>query len=350
MGGGWGILLGLLLAFLSVSWWAERGERLGAQAKLSEARGEVRRLEGDQEAQLDRIQWLERELSKARLLTKKQNQLVEQVLEKKRREKPQNPVDPLVGRRSQESIRVLNAAFWGQGLGGFRFFEIRQVLEKGAGLLGVELALLGEAGTTKGMIHAERLRLILDRSKGVLKLRFEGARRYGRQGVETLRDPWEIDLEPREPKIMSLELGSLCELRGNWPPPSKPHNKKPEDLENRLLWTRRLNAFLRRAFPEEGLRVHQLARAENLSFFGLDLLGYSEKGILKSRYHAGRLEIWTDLDSDRVELRFFDGFYQDARQKLVFPEAGFQLVSPALKRQKAERFLAGFCRRYRSGG
>ncbi len=315
-----------------------------------EAEKNLSKHEAEEEAHFDRIRWLEGQLAKARLMTQTQNHLVKEALKKQQKTSPLPRQDPLRSRKCQEAVRVLNASFRGQGLAGFRFFEIREVLDKGEGLRGVDLALLGEGGTTRGMVHAEKLELVLNRSKGNLKMLFRGAQRFGRQGVETLADPWEVVLEPREPKIMSLELGGLCQLGGSWPSAPAPRRKKPEDLENRILWANRLNAFLRRAFPKAGLRVHHLDRAEDLSFYGLDLLGYTEKGVLKSRYHAKRLEIWTDLDSNRVELRFFDGFFQDAGGKLVFPAAGFQLVSPTLGRKKAERFLAGFCRRYRSGG
>jgi hypothetical protein len=330
---------------------AERRVRLEAETQLSAQEKVLLQQEKVEDSLVEKILWLERELSKARLLSKTQNKLVQDVLKRqKKKAKVSSFPDPRESQKCQEAIQVLNASFQGQGLAGFRFFEIQKILGQGKGLRGVDLVLLGERGTTRGMVHAEKLEIILDRSRGSLILRFGGAQRFGRQGVETLSDPWEIALEPREPKIMSLELGNLCRLDGEWPAPPKHRAKKPEDLENRILWTHRLNAFLGLAFPAGGLRVHHLNRAEDLSFYGLDLLGYTEKGVLKSRYHAKRLEIWTDLDSDRVELRFFDGFFQDASGKIVFPSAGFQLVSPALKRKKAERFLAGFCRRYRSGG
>ncbi len=350
LGGAWGLLLGLLVAFLIVSWIAERRARDQAETRLFHLNQELRKEEAEGEARFERIEWLEKQLAKTRLLARTQNKLVKEVLKKRTKEESlQAPVPPR-SRKCQEAVRLLNASFRRQGLADFRFFEISGILEKGKGLEGVDLALLGDGGITRGMVRAERLELVLDRSKGSLKMLFHQAQRFGRQGVEALEDPWEVSLEPREPKIMSLELGELCRLEGSWPVPPKIRRKKPEDLENRILWTKRLNSFLRRAFPKEGLRVHHLDRAEDLSFYGLDLLGYSEKGVLKSRYHAKRLEIWTDLDSNRVELRFFEGFFQDSGGKLVFPKAGFQRVSPALGRKKAERFLAGFCRRYRSGG
>lgn len=246
-----------------------------------------------------------------------------------------------------ELTRKVNRLIRRNGADWVRFLEIAG--REGRSLLGVRLLLLDEDGLPDGAFLAERCALELDRGTGLAALVLSGVVRVIDRARLPRIETHRVEFEPPDVRGFEVELAPYLSIKGEYPAPEAKAPLSREDLEELLLWRDRLTAFLARAGGEDRLELHRLEDLGPAAFLGVEVLGYTKKGLWLRRLKAARLEVWVDEDTEAVELRLQDGFMDSSAGRTAFPaERSFRYPLRGLSRSEAERLLTGFVHRFRS--
>lgn len=213
----------------------------------------------------------------------------------------------------------------------------------------VRLLVMDAEGLPTGVLLAGSCRIHLDRANGKAWLALEDVVRVLNRKRFPRQDEYRVDFEPPDPRAFELELQDWIHAQGEYPKPKADPVPKTSQLPEIALWKDRLSAFLDYAAGDGRFVLYRLAGIDRETFLGVEILGYTRKGVWKNRIVARRLEVWIDEDTDRVELRLLDGHLESSAGKSTFPKKrSYRLPLASVGGRKTQKLLMGMVRRFRS--
>ncbi len=238
---------------------------------------------------------------------------------------------------------ALNRCLRLSGYSRLRFFSIQG--REGKTLLGVDLHHLDASGLVDHVVKAEKLYLTLDPGARTLRLTSpRGKELDGGKWVSFGREGWELVLPGIDPKPWKGLGFPVVEILPE--PPRKRPEAPPFPYEERRSWLDRFQALLLGEPSLQG-RIFRLVSLGGLTprgFKGVELLGYTPKGLLVERFRAKELRV-ERASGQGIRFVLLQGSHESSLGKQPLPPGGFLLYFPGAKasewaRSLGDRFLA----------
>lgn len=212
------------------------------------------------------------------------------------------------------------------------------------GLHDVEMLESSTDGLVVTFLSAKLMTAVLDRSTGLLQLRFfDGHRAVDGERSSLPKDGFAITFEEVEGPLFEGRLPYLVRGDGAYPMLVTEAGRPATDVDpgTRRQWLTRLDNLLDKAKTTEAWRVTRLKGMSDGHFLTVELIGTNDKNLVKASAHCDQLAVEIDDQGGVVSLLLQDGVLRRGSLESTITGEGYRMLLPGLTPKEAIDAMQG---------
>jgi hypothetical protein len=201
------------------------------------------------------------------------------------------------------------------------------------GLHDVEMLEASTDGLAVTFLTAKLMTAAIDRSTGILQLRFfDGHRAVDGERAALPKDGFVITFKEVEGLLFEGRLPYLVRGEGAYPMPAISAGRLATDVDlgTRRQWLTRLDNLLRKAKTKESWRVTRLQGMSEGYFLTVDLIASDVNNLVKSSAHCDQLAVEIDVRGGVVSLLLRGGVLRRGSLESTITGEGYRMLLPGL--------------------